>query len=321
LAVISFFESNPVIKQRDSCNYNEIVYTRIREIAGYVKDMFSQLSIITGNSRYKLLSIELSQDLSFSEEGGMQAYKSRVSRSGGIDINVFSLLKAEDIPLKFRVANDNDLKLWDDNFLQDFIKWVKEYLRITSSVFLDTSVKLSVRNFLLMINNPELFKASKLFLLAHECAHLALDHFEQDSQRKQNSKGILNRYIWPITTGLGVCAISLIKMSIFPSLLFTGLVEIVAFAALPKLNSLRLSRVQESEADFYAKKIVGKDGGIFLFEGTKKEYKRLLTDPTISCWKRFLLNCSINKNGIMRFPFYLLNEHPECSNRIKALKS
>ena len=290
---------------------------RIREIAVIVKDIFAQLSSLTGNSNYKALSINISKEYPFSIAGiNSSSTGTRENATGSIDLNVLFLLNPKEIPLKFHITNPDDPRLLDEAFLHDFIEWVKTHLKVSHSGFINIKEKILIRLFLLIINNPKLFRACRDFGLAHECAHLACNH-RWKMHGKSLEEIVFPKLILFAVFGYGVRVIIQgvpLLPAMFLGVIVVGMIIRIAWSFFTRMQ---ISRTCEYEADLYAKRIVGEAGGVLMFKGASKECKRLLIDSTISWWKKLYLFCLIDNNGELRLN--LLNNHPRDIDRIKAL--
>lgn len=230
--------------------------------------------------------------------------------------NYFFLIEPEDFPEEFRLTNENDPRLYNNKYLNQFSELIKNKLGMEKLTIneIDRSV---LRIILKLLSNPEKCKLAKEFLLAHEISHLFYQHrisFNADSQKWRLAKRVTSIAIG-ILSGVMVMKITISYLlgtacgiSIFGITLF----------ALNILQECSISRKQEKEADLKASELVGPEGGIYFFETMRKNIISFSKNPDLSLIKRMLIQIGFNGKGDFRFNQFVT--HPNPRERVEYLQ-
>lgn len=84
------------------------------------------------------------------------------------------LFRAEDIPVRFHIANLDDPRMTDPNFLNQMADWMNEKIREAGLTSLCRPADRGVlQHVIKLLRDPSLYEKSRDFIIGHEMAHLA----------------------------------------------------------------------------------------------------------------------------------------------------
>lgn len=231
------------------------------------------------------------------------------------------LIDPRSIPEKFKVKDFNDPKLKDNAYLTECIQWINdEHFKIENLDPSDISERdrNTVKLFLVLASQPELFERMVEFTLAHETVHVVCDHGkEQEPLIDSLNTKIINDYLATLLMGaLGFLIPQNAQFRILSCLLgglfgyFIGGPAFSTFLNPGVLSIMKRFRNMEKEADLLAAKALGNiDGGIYLFK-TCLQHDHYLFDQKSEEDKRNIK--SIN---------YFTKTHPTYEERIVYLEA
>lgn len=110
------------------------------------------------------------------------------TKNSSIYLSPLFLFRVEDIPLQFHVADLNDPRLSNRQFLREFQTWVNNSLRNAGikSLCRDSDVT-ALQQALMLMRDPEGFERIKEFAISHELGHI----FIKEQSNSHTSKAFL----------------------------------------------------------------------------------------------------------------------------------
>lgn len=227
------------------------------------------------------------------------------------------LLEPEDIPLKLRLECEDDPRINSDAYIKEFTDWFQEFLDFKKE-HITPSDKDIIRRMLRLTANPEEFKAAKKFILAHELGHLFYKH-ELEKKKCLEEGTIYRKVISAALSIFGTVACNHLTDSVIPSLLIGICLFKITEIALHNLESLRLSRKNEKEADLFAIKHIGTIGAIPFFQKRMQHTLAYRDSDKRSWYESIYLKIVVDSKGSDRFS--ILDTHPTDSQRIEYITS
>jgi hypothetical protein len=245
-----------------SSNYSNFANLRLQEIQGKIQNLESKMGI-EKSTKLEIIEFKKSPCAHHTRQGDT------------IKLPSWFLLKYEDIPHRFRITNNDDPRLVDINFLNDFAGWINRQFQEAGITSLVRRVDYGVlQSTIKLMRDRDLFEKSKEFTLAHEMAHL--NHF----QGREKSFNLQNTHLVVSGAGfIGGLLLMVLAASIFPyvtiavTLVVGGIAATVSIAAIvnmlnqstPVLNPAAVE--EEKLADMDAVEALQEaQGGVYFFE-------------------------------------------------------
>ena len=93
------------------------------------------------------------------------------------------LFKYNDIPYHFRITDENDPRLFDQNFLNEFASWMNDKIREANLSSICRPVDLGILQIVIrLLRDPTFYEKCRDFSLAHELSHIA--HYQKEKRIK-----------------------------------------------------------------------------------------------------------------------------------------
>jgi hypothetical protein len=102
-----------------------------------------------------------------------QSKKNSSLKAHVIRLDPSFFIDPQDVPKEFIIYSMQDTRIQDENFINDFIKWLKEYFKsdaLTPEKF-DKTERIYLILFLFRASRPELLEKLRRFIIVHELAH------------------------------------------------------------------------------------------------------------------------------------------------------
>lgn len=294
--------------------------TRLNNSNAYFSSFNLDVRINDLNSKMKVfeekMGVEKSVKLALDE---FNTTPVAILEKNTIQLPTWFLFKYEDIPPRFRIADLEDARLTDQNFLNELTEWMNaifrgaglsSVIRRTDHGVLQTVIKL--------MRDRDLYERSKDFTLCHELAHL---NHVQAEQKIFYLNGIQDSI--SISGVIGGILLLFLSVAIIPfvhlavTLAVGGIAAVVSiYGVIAWLNKAKsaLSPSSAIEEEKYAdmdavKTLQDASGGIYLFETYRHQ------------------NLAIRRSDPTQFPFFdergnslRATRHPPLTDRISYLR-